>query len=161
MTSTRDSNVNKNITGSQMQSAKLKLDHLKNGMLTSCRFRFYKNISNLQPPKYLTMWWPRRRLLGFLSDTTGNIIPSNSTRNNPGILWSQMWSASAQIYHCSISPRSIPRYRIYFIPREDMIREYYANSLYITYIHQGLCRGKLSLRVEWHTAKDLANSYIS
>mgnify|MGYP003703408289 CR=1 FL=1 len=44
-----------------MQSVKLKLDHLKNGMLTSCRFHFYKNISNLQPPKYLTMWWPRRR----------------------------------------------------------------------------------------------------
>ncbi len=30
------------------------------------------------------------RVLLFLSDTTGNIIPSNSTRNNPGILWLQM-----------------------------------------------------------------------
>ena len=49
-------------------------------------------------------------------------------------LWLQIQSANVRIYCCSISPRTIPRYRIYLIPREDMIRDYYANNLYHLYI---------------------------
>lgn len=41
----------------------------------------------------------------------------------------------------TISPGSNPRYCIYLIPRGDMIREYYSNNLYITYINQSLGSG--------------------
>mgnify|MGYP003703182661 CR=1 FL=1 len=55
-------------------------------------------------------------LLISLNDITRNIIPSNGARNIHGILWLQIISASAQKYHCSISPESIPRVSYLFNP---------------------------------------------